>query len=303
MIRVGNAPCSWGVIENVQGSRTTWETVLDEIASTGYAGTELGDWGFMPTDPGVLRTELKRRDLQLIGAWVSVHLHDIDKRARDASDALRTARLIAEVRGADGIIILGNDPHTDFVRTKFAGRVTSDMGLSKENWKIFGDGANSIAAKIREEFGLRTVLHPHVATYVETPAEISAFLSATDPELVGIAFDTAHIAYGGSDPVETLKQFIDRVWHVHFKGYSQAAATECRTLGIDAVEAVGRGVFCDLESSDVDFGAILTILQDHMYEGWIVVEQDVLPGTGTPKENAYRNREFIRSLQSNGEIR
>jgi inosose dehydratase len=300
MIRIGNAPCSWGVIENVQGSRTTWETVLDEIAATGYAGTELGDWGFMPTDPAVLRRELNQRDLQLVGAWVSVHLHDQDKRPRDIADARRTARLVADVGGDDAIIILGNDPHTDFVRTKFAGRVTSEMSLSAEQWNVFGTGANAIAAQLRDEFGLRTVLHPHVATYVETPEEIAAFLNETDPELVGIAFDTAHIAYGGGNPAETLERIIDRVWHVHFKGYSDAAAVECRTNGIDAVDAVGKGVFCDLAGSDLDFAAFFKTLHQHQYNGWIVVEQDVLPGTGTPKENAQRNREFIRALQSRG---
>jgi inosose dehydratase len=30
--------------------------------------------------------------------------------------------------------------------------------------------------------------------------------------------------------------------------------------------------------------------------GWIVVEQDVLPGMGTPKESAQRNREYLKSI-------
>ncbi len=59
-IQVGNAPCSWGVIENVEGSRGGYAQVIDEMQATGYAGTELGDWGFMPTDPEELRAELAR---------------------------------------------------------------------------------------------------------------------------------------------------------------------------------------------------------------------------------------------------
>ena len=51
MIKVANAPCSWGVIENTPGARSGYALFLDEVRETGYAGTELGDWGFMPQNP------------------------------------------------------------------------------------------------------------------------------------------------------------------------------------------------------------------------------------------------------------
>ena len=40
----------------------------------------------------------------------------------------------------------------------------------------------------------------------------------------------------------------------------------------------------------------LQVLKDIGYDGWIVVEQDVMPGMGTPKESAQRNRDYIRSI-------
>lgn len=296
MIRIANAPCSWGIIENVAGERTTWETVLDEIAATGYAGTELGDWGFMPTDPARLRSEMEKRGLELIGAWVSVLLHDEDKHARSIADAVRTARLLAAVGGDRAVVVLGNDPHTDFIRTTRAGRITAAESLPRERLELMGAGANAVARAVREETGLRTVFHPHIATFVETPWEIDAFLAATDPALVGVAYDTAHVAYGGGDPVKMLQTYGDRIWHVHLKGYSESAAARCRASGIDGVAAVGEGVFCDLAGADIDFAGIVAALQAADFDGWAVVEQDVLPGTGTPRENAERNREFIRKL-------
>lgn len=296
MIRVANAPCSWGVIENVDGGRLTYETVLDEIAATGYTGTELGDWGFMPTDPEKLKEELAKRNLAMVGSWVSVTLQDPDKHRRAVDDALRTARLLQAVGGREPLIIMGNDPHTDFVRTKHAGRITPDLGLTDADWKSFVKGANEVGRAVREETGLRAVFHPHVATYVETGEEIDRFFEGTDPELVGLAFDTAHIAYGGSDPLAVLGRYIDRLQHVHLKGYSATAAEKCRSQKIDAVEAVGEGVFCALSESDIDFTSVLSLLREKGYDGWAVVEQDVLPGMGTPKENAQANRDFLRSV-------
>ncbi|NJM42633.1 MAG: xylose isomerase, partial [Anaerolineae bacterium] len=124
VIKVANAPCSWGVIENVEGERDGYARVIDEMHETGYAGTELGDWGFMPTEPNTLRRELDARKLKLLASWVSVHLHDADKHAQSEADCVRTARLLAEVGGPDNFIVLGNDPYGDPMRTKFAGRIT-----------------------------------------------------------------------------------------------------------------------------------------------------------------------------------
>ncbi len=296
VIKIGNAPCSWGVIENVEGSRLTYENVLDEMSETGYAGTELGDWGFMPTDPSELSVALNQRKLELIGSWVSVYLHDASRLSRSIDEAVRTARLLRTVGGEKAVIVLGNDPHTDIIRTNNAGRITPEMGLTAAQFEAFTNGANAVARAVKDETGLHTVFHPHIATFVETPDEIDAFVNGTDPDLVGIAFDTAHIAFGGGDPIAALRKYGDRVRHVHFKGYSEQAAAKCRNEKIDGVAAVGEGVFCELAESDIDFVSVLAVLREIDYEGWIVVEQDVLPGTGTPKENAKRNREFIQTL-------
>jgi inosose dehydratase len=37
-------------------------------------------------------------------------------------------------------------------------------------------------------------------------------------------------------------------------------------------------------------------LQQRNYQGFITVEQDVLPGMGQPKESAGRNRDYLRSI-------
>jgi hypothetical protein len=60
MIKIANAPCSWGALEfDLEGEAPNYVQVLNEIAETGYAGTELGDWGFMPTDPEKLSQEIR----------------------------------------------------------------------------------------------------------------------------------------------------------------------------------------------------------------------------------------------------
>jgi inosose dehydratase len=131
---------------------------------------------------------------------------------------------------------------------------------------------------------------------VETPEEIIKFLSLTDPALVGLCFDTGHYQFGGGDPVEGIRRHADRVWHVHFKDYDPQVGEASRRNGWDAIESVAHGVFCELGRGAVDFPGVIQVLKDIGYDGWIVVEQDVLPGMGTPKESAQRNRDYIHSI-------
>ena len=290
MIRVANAPCSWGVIENVAGERSGYAWVIDEIHETGYAGTELGDWGFMPTDPATLRHELDTRDLALLASWVSVFLHDPNRIAESEAACVRTARLLAEVGGPQDFIVLGNDPYGDPMRTKYAGRITPEQGMSEAQWETFTAAANRIAQSVKRETGLRTVFHHHIGTWVETPDETATFLRMTDPALVGLCFDTGHYSFGGGDPVEGLRMHAERVWHVHFKDHQPHVAAQSRREGWDGIDSVAHGVFCELGRGDVDFPGVLQVLNGMDYDGCIVVEQDVLPGMGTRKEIAQRNR-------------
>lgn len=296
MFRIANAPCSWGVIENIAGERGQYKPVLDEMQQTGYSGTELGDWGFMPTDPDRLRDELAARDLALIGSWVSVFLHDASRHEQSAQDAVRTARQLALVGGPECVIVLGNDPYGDPVRTRHAGRVTSQLEMDDAMWDTFTAGANLIAQRVKDASGLRTVFHHHVGTWVETPQETQRFLEQTDPALVGLCFDTGHWRFAGGDPVSGLKRHADRIWHVHFKDCDPAVAARSREEEWDGPTSVGHGVFCELGQGDVDFPGVRDALESIGYSGWIVVEQDVLPGMGTPKESAQRNRDYLRSI-------
>ncbi len=296
-IRVANAPCSWGILEfDLEGQILGYEQVLDEMFQAGYAGTELGDWGFMPTEPEALRAALSRRGLALLAAFVPVALADPKSHAGGQDRALRTARLLAEAAGTDCLIVLADDNGTVPVRTQNAGRIQPAHGLNDEQWGIFAEGVSLIARAVREQTGLRTVFHHHCAGYVETPAEVEALMARTDPALVGLCLDTGHYTFGGGDPLDALRRYRERIWHVHFKDCHPEVAAQARAEGWDYFQAVRQGVFCELGQGVVDFPAIADELRRTDYVGWIVVEQDVLPSMGTPLESARRNRAYLKSL-------
>ena len=297
MIKVANAPCSWGVLEfELEGEAAEYAQVLDEIVETGYVGTELGDWGFMPTDPKELRSEIHSRGLTLLGAFVPVMLKEPNAHATGMDAALQSARLLVEVEGDLPFIILADDNGAVPERIKNAGRILPEHGLNQNEWNIFAEGAEKIAREVKRETGLRTVFHHHCAGYVEHPTEIDTLMRLTDPDLLGLCFDTGHFRFGGGDPVSGLHTYKDRIWHVHFKDCDPAVAAWSRAEKWDYFNSIRNGIFCELGKGDVDFSLIKAELKDNGYNGWIVVEQDVLPGLGKPKESAQRNRDYLASI-------
>jgi inosose dehydratase len=312
VIRVANAPCSWGILEfpstalgtspsttlgtGPAASLAPFTQVLDEIAACGYNGTELGDWGFMPTDPIALADAIAARGLTLIGAFVPVALANQDAHRGGIAAAVRTARLMRDAGASDAFVVLSDDNATVPLRERHAGRIAADQGLDRQGWSTFASGAELVAHAVRSEAGLRTVFHPHCGGYVETSAEIEQLMSRTESSLLGLVLDTGHIVYGGGDPLDIFARYGSRVWHVHFKDCQPAVAARARDQELGYFEAVRNQVFCELGAGTVDFAAIVTALQRHDYDGWIVVEQDVFPGCGTPLASATRSRTFLRQL-------
>lgn len=306
-IQIANAPCSWGALEfaGMKGEQIAYGQMLDELRATGYMGTELGDWGFMPTDPAALGAELGRRQLTMVGAFVPVALKYAEAHVAGEAAALRVARLLQAVSGDQAgpgpVLVLADANGTDPVRTQHAGRVTPAMGLSAAEWAVFAQGAERIARAVRDATGLRVGFHHHCGGYVETPDEIACLLDQTDPDLLGLVFDTGHYLYGtgqndGAAVPAGLARFGSRIRHMHFKDCSPSVAADARTQGWDYFTAVQHGVFCELGQGGVPFAAVVAWLRRQEYGGWVVVEQDVLPGMGTPKESAQRNRDYLHSL-------
>lgn len=301
VIRAANAPCSWGTLEFAEYStgRIGYRQMLDELVETGYTATELGDWGFLPTEPDALRQELDSRDLTLLAGFVQVAFTNPEAHQEGVDRALRTAHLLKETAkpGQQGpYIVLADENGVDPVRTRCAGRVTADMGLTPDEWQLFASGVEKVARSVADATGIRSVFHHHSAGYVETPDEIEQLLDRVPAEVLGLCLDTGHFVYGGGDPVEAFDRFDQRIEYIHFKDCEPTLARRAREEEWDYFTAVGHGLFCELGQGSVDFPAVVRRLQERQYTGWIVVEQDVLPQLGNPRESARRNRDYLSQL-------
>ncbi len=296
-MKIANAPCSWGVLEFEPKDRyPDYTEVLNEMQMIGYRGTELGDWGFMPTDSEKLRAELAARELMLVGAFVPVPFVYPGTHQQGEASALKHARLLADAGFDTAFIVLSDDNTAEKDRTDNVGRIRPEHGLTQDQWDTFVAGVHRIAQSVRDDTGLRTVFHHHCAGYVETPAEVDTLMQRTDPNLVGLCFDTGHYRFGGGDPLDIFDRHAERIWHVHFKDCHPEIAAQALKEDWDYYMAINGGVFCELGKGDVDFPAFIAELRNRNYDGWVVVEQDILPGMGSPYQSAKRNFQYLNSI-------
>lgn len=293
-IRIATAPVSWGVME-VEGwaRKQSYGEVLDQMVQAGYAGTELGPDGFLPSDPQVLKRELERRNLALLGAFVPLPLGRVEKHPWGMQCALRIARLLA-ANGAPFLILADEMSER---RMAIAGRAERNDGFTEAQWKAAAQLIECIA-KSAQGLGVRSVFHHHAGTYVETPGEVERLLEITDPALLGICLDTGHYVYGGGDPIAFARAHVSRIWHLHLKDIRANVLAEVRREHAGFLEAIRRGVFSELGQGDVDLTGVIRTLSDAGFDGWGVFEQDVdptVPGTD-PLASATRSREYLRSV-------
>ena len=268
--------------------------VLDEMAKAGYEGTELGPYGYLPTEPDCLMSELSSRGLRLVSAFVPVHLANPQRHETGFHEAMKVARLLAQA--GSPLIVLADE--MGGARMSVAGRVNEERdGMSDRDW----DGAVEILSRIAtacRELGIVTAFHHHAGTLVETPDEIERLCASTDPSLIGLCLDTGHYVYGGGDPVNAVKKYGSRILHLHLKDVRPDVLQSVREDGVGFLDAVRRGVFCELGVGAVNFPAVTQELMDCGYEGWALVEQDVdadQPGVD-PYKSAVRSRQYLRDV-------
>ncbi len=78
MIKIGNAPVSYGAFEVTVGHDPdvpSGESVLDAVASAGYEGIDLGPIGYLGLGPDLQRA-LTSRGLALTGGYLEIDVSD-----------------------------------------------------------------------------------------------------------------------------------------------------------------------------------------------------------------------------------
>ena len=292
-IKIGNAPCSWGIEFASDPRYPTWQRVLDECAAAGYKGIELGPIGFMPEDPAIMGEALAQRDLELIGGVVFRPYHDPAAWGEVKDAALRTCKALT-AHGAKHLVLIDS---ISARRAPTAGRPTEAEMMSKSEGLSFCERFRSIAQMGAEDFGLTVSIHPHAAGFIDFEQEIERLLGDIDASILKICLDTGHSHYAAFDPVSFMTRHMSRIAYIHFKDIDPAVRADAVAKRTGFYNACGQGIFCNLGKGMTGFKAVRQLLLESGYHGWCTVEQDCDPaGPTSPVDDARANRAYLQTI-------
>lgn len=282
--RLAGAPISWGACEVPGwGRMPDPETVLSEMAALGLRGTELGPPGFLPDDPAALAALLRRHRLRFVGGFTPLVLHEPEL---DVAAARRAIALLAD--GGAEVLVAAAVQDADW---------SPPHPLSDGGWRNLSANARAVQS-LAGEYGLTFALHPHVGTLIETDDQVQRALEVTD---VGWCLDTGHLMIGGTDPAAFAARHGKRVTHVHLKDIDAPLAGQLMAGRLSLLQATRRGLFVPLGRGAAPVAETLHALDEHGYDGWLVLEQDTAITADEPAVNSasmLAARESIQFLNS-----
>lgn len=298
MISIANAPVSYGVFGLARPDLVALPSgheLLRLVAEAGYQGVDLGAHGLFGTGPDLV-ANLHRFGLGLAGGWLDFPFasdddDEFEEAFRASAPVLDDFALVAEQQQT-----LPNPLPTiadagDAARKARPGGAP-ELQLSGERWDRFVARVERVAAHVRS-LGLEPTFHHHAVTYVETPAEIDAFLRDTT---VDLTFDTGHLLLGGGEPAADLRRWLDRINHLHLKDVNLQILQEAKGSADPVRDVWEKRVFVSLGEGDLDLAGIVDDIVASGFEGWLVVEQDVVLLHQKDLERAIRDQVSNRAV-------
>jgi inosose dehydratase len=304
VISVANAPCSYGAFEITVGVDPLVPPaldLLDRVSEAGYAGIDLGPLGYLGMGEE-LAQRLESRALTLAGGYFEVPFSDPSQLPAEMERLDQLLDTFDAAAGPDAgasnpkprptIADAGSDS-----RSAYPGRAVNDrsLGWDDAGWRQFAEQLMQIVARCRER-GYEPTFHPHTATYVEAPWEIDRLLELSD---IGVCLDTGHLLLGGGDPVSAVDSWRDRINHLHLKDARVDVIRQIISDSAPVEEIWRRRAFCRLGDGDVALERVIEELRGVGYDGWLIVEQDILPdaeeGAEAPAKDQAANREWLRA--------
>ncbi|MFF7353926.1 MULTISPECIES: myo-inosose-2 dehydratase [Streptomyces] len=262
---------------------------VSEMALAGFQGCSIGHK--YPSDAAALKAALDLRGLQVSEPWTSTYFTIGKMRQKTIAAFEETLAHVKALGGTELVVAeFGASSHLLPVDV-FANRPV----FTDAQWDALTSGLNELG-KIAGSAGMKLSYHHHMGTGVMTRADVDRLMASTDPDLVHLLLDTAHIAFAGDDPLDMAQAYADRIGHVHMKSIRPEVVSRVREEGLSFQEGVELGVFTVPGDGAIDFRPILEALADAGYQGWLVVEAEQDPNKANPLEYAQKARAYLADV-------
>ncbi|MBD8574170.1 myo-inosose-2 dehydratase [Pseudomonas syringae] len=287
-IRIGINPISWSNDDlPALGGETPLATALSEGQQIGYEGFELN--GKFPKDAKGVGDVLRPYGLALVSGWYSSQLA-----RRSVAEEIEAIGPHLDILAQNGATVMVYGEVADSIQGQRIPLVERPRFHTEAAWREYADKLTELA-RFTLSRGVRLAYHHHMGAYVESPADIDQLMALTGSE-VGLLFDSGHCYMGGGDPLAVLSKHIERVCHVHFKDVRKAVVQLARNNLWSFPDCIINGTFTVPGDGDIDFAALLSVLRQAGYHGWLVVEAEQDPAVAPSYAYAKKGYDTLRQL-------
>jgi inosose dehydratase len=269
-LRLATAPVSWGIWEQTihRPDLVPPRPLLETVTAMGYRALETGPPGYLAENGSSAVELIAPFGVELVATFLPLRLDDEDGFRADLEALDRTAEVLEAAGG--GIVLLADAERPERAAASGRPEEMARNALSGGQLERAGERLDRAAARCAER-GLSAALHPHAATYIESPGEVEAVLEGTS---LPLCIDTGHAVVGGGDPVDLVRRHGDRLAHIHLKDVDGAVLARLRAGEIDMDEAWAAGIFCPFGDGVVPLQQFLAHPRVRGLDGYAVLEQD-----------------------------
>ena len=203
------------------------ETAIRVTGEIGYEAIEVACFG------PHLRLDQAREERDRIMGWIKAAGLEVSALSL-SNDFVREDRRAESVQSTIGFIRLARGYETGIVKITPGG--PSSLEATEADFEIFQEGIQSVCYVARKE-GIRVVMETHLRQLSDTTASTVKLLEMGEAEVLGVNLDLCNVAFGGDDPVQSIRRLKDRLYFTHIKnGYLRNGTYDFRRLDDGVVD-------------------------------------------------------------------
>ena len=284
-VKLGIAPIAWSNDDMPElGGDTSLETCLSEARQAGFTGIESG--GKFPKTSKELIPILDKFNISLCSGWYGANL--LKRSVKEEMENIQDQLNLFKDCKAPCIIFA---EITDSIQGDEGKPLSKRPILKNEDWINYCKKINEIGKRLEDQ-QMPLAYHHHMGTVIQSHDDTARLMEETN-DSVKLVIDTGHMLFAGGDSLKIIKDFKEKIIHVHCKDMRENVLRKSLKDDLSFRHSFLEGAFTVPGDGCIDYKPILEELKKNNYNGWLVVEAEQDPKKANPFEYAKKGYSYL----------
>ncbi len=287
-VKLGIAPIAWSNDDMPElGGDTSLETCLSEARQAGFSGIEFG--GKFPKTSEKLIPILNEYDIKLCSGWYGANL--LKRSVKEEMDNIRSQLNLFKDCNAPCIVFA---EVTGSIQSNEKIPLSKRPTLDNDDWVKYCKKINEVGKRLEDE-QMPLAYHHHMGTVIQSEQDTIRLMQETN-DSVNLTIDTGHMLFAGGDYLKIIKNFKEKIVHVHCKDMRKSVLKKSLKEDLSFRHAFLEGAFTVPGDGCIDYIPVLEQLKKNSYNSWLVVEAEQDPKKANPFDYAKKGYSYLSKI-------